>query len=151
MAFACILNIPDETLTMHLLWRTLAISNCSAYVKFCSSFGISPTQRPFASAKVGTFFLSKDSIHIGQTLSQPDAKMGPLNSLTRSEILDLAFLVTLSALSKLYFQLQTALPSHKLESIFHKLHNQLLPQNGVFTLPQNEVLKSVTANCHLFC
>ena len=27
----------------------------------------------------------------------------------------------------------------------------VLPQNGVFTLPQNEVLKSVTANCQLFC
>ena len=27
----------------------------------------------------------------------------------------------------------------------------LLPQNGVFILPQNEVLKSVPANCQLFC
>ena len=27
----------------------------------------------------------------------------------------------------------------------------VLPQNGVFILPQNEALKSVTANCQLFC
>src|ERR1700728_3964054 len=103
MAFACILNIPDETLTMHLLWRTLAISNCSAYVRFCNSFGISPIQRPFARARVGIFFFSRKSTHMGQTLLQPGAKMGPLNSLTGSELLHLAFLVTPSTLSKLIF------------------------------------------------
>src|ERR1700691_981908 len=94
IAFACILNMPDETLTMHLLWRTLAINNCSAYVKSFNSSGISPTQRPFASARVGIFFLSRDSAHMGQTLLQPGAKMGPFNSLTGSEVLHLAFLVT---------------------------------------------------------
>src|ERR1700676_5341749 len=76
------------------------MSNCSAYVKFCNSSGISPTQRPFASAKVGIFFLSRDSTHIGQTLLQPGAKMGPLNSLTGSVLLHLAFLVTPSTFSK---------------------------------------------------
>src|SRR6202020_1587393 len=95
-----ILNMPDETLTMHLLWRTLAINNCSAYVKSFNSSGIFPIQRPFARARVGTFFFSKDSTHMGQTLLQPGAKMGPLNSLTGSELLDLVFLVTPSTLSK---------------------------------------------------
>src|SRR6266403_1840159 len=103
IAFARILYIPDETLTMHLLWRTLAINNCSAYVKPCSSSGISPIQRPFARAKVGTFFLSRDSAHRGQTLLHAGANIGPLNSLTGSEPLDLAFLVTPSAFSKLTF------------------------------------------------
>src|SRR6202051_2806785 len=103
IAFACILNMPDETLTMHLLWRTLAISNCSAYVKSFNSSGISPTQRPFASARVGIFFLSRDSAHMGQTLLQPGAKMGPFNSLTGSEVLHLAFLVTPSTFNKLIF------------------------------------------------
>src|SRR6202042_3353615 len=103
MAFACILNIPDETLTMHLLWQTLAISNCSAYVKSCSSFGISPIQRPFARARVGSFFSPKESMHIGQTPLQLGAKIGPLNSLTGSEPLDPGFLVTPSTFSKLTF------------------------------------------------
>src|ERR1700676_2592300 len=79
------------------------MSNCSAYVKFCNSSGISPTQRPFARAKVGIFFLSRDSTHMGQTLLQPGAKMGPLNSLTGSVLLHLAFLVTPSNFSKLTF------------------------------------------------
>src|ERR1700683_5778441 len=92
--------MPDETLTMHLLWQTFAINNCSAYVKSFDSSGIFPIQRPFARAKVGTFFFSKDSTHMGQTLLQPGAKMGPLNSLTRSELWDLFFLVTPSTLSK---------------------------------------------------
>src|ERR1700677_2974016 len=95
--------MPDDTLTMHLLWRTLAINNCSAYVKSCNSSGISPTQRPFARAKVGIFFLSRDSTHIGHALLQPCAKMGPLNSLTGSELLHLAFLVTPLTFSKLTF------------------------------------------------
>src|SRR6202046_3620470 len=95
--------MPDETLTIHLLWRTLAISNCSAYVKSCNSSGISPIQRPFARAKVGIFFLSRDSTHIGHALLQPCAKMGPLNSLTGSELLHLAFLVTPLTFSKLTF------------------------------------------------
>src|ERR1700733_8831376 len=86
---------------MHLLWRTLAINNCSAYVRPCSSSGISPIQRPFARAKIGTFFLSRDSAHIEQTLLHAGAKIGPLNSLTGSEPLDLVFLVTPSAFSKL--------------------------------------------------
>src|SRR6267378_5154782 len=103
ITFACILNMPDETLTIHLLWRTLAISNCSAYVKSCSSSGIFPIQRPFARAKVGIFFFSSNSTHMGQTLLQPGAKMGPLNSLTGSELLHLAFLVTPSILSKWIF------------------------------------------------
>src|ERR1700690_1284015 len=60
------------------------MSNCSEYVKFCNSSGISPTQRPFARAKVGIFFLSRDSTHMEQTLLQPGASMGPLNSLTGS-------------------------------------------------------------------
>src|ERR1700722_12807260 len=98
IAFARILNMPDDTLTMHLLWRTLAINNCSAYVKPCNSSGISPTQRPFARARVGTFFFSRDSTHMGQTLLQPGAKMAPLNSLTGSVLLHLAFLVTPSTL-----------------------------------------------------
>src|SRR5882762_1222607 len=105
IAFARILDMPDETLTMHLLWRTLAISNCSAYVKSCNSSGISPTQRPFARARVGIFFLSRDSTHMGQTLLQPGAKMGPFNSLTRSVLLHLAFLVTPSTFSKLTFSI----------------------------------------------
>ena len=88
---------------MHLLWQTLAINNCSAYVNPCSSSGISPIQRPFARAKVGTFFLSRESAHIGQTLLHAGAKIGPLNSLTGSEPFDLAFLVTPSAFSKLTF------------------------------------------------
>src|SRR6202044_4120638 len=95
--------MPDDTLTMHLLWRTLAINNCSAYVKPCNSSGISPTQRPFARARVGTLFFSRDSTHTGQTLLQSGAKIGPLNSLTGSELLHLAFLVTPSTLSKLIF------------------------------------------------
>src|SRR5882762_1618018 len=103
IAFACILNMPDETLTMHLLWRTLAISNCSAYVKSFNSSGIFPIQRPFARARVGTFSFSRDSMHMGQTLLQPGAKIGPLNSLTGSELLHLAFLVTPSTLSKFIF------------------------------------------------
>src|ERR1700723_4560399 len=103
IAFARILNMPDETLTMHLLWRTLAINSCSAYVKSFNSFGIFPTQRPFARAKIGIFFFSRDSTHIGQTLLQSGAKIGPLNSLTGSELLHLAFLVTPSTLSKLIF------------------------------------------------
>src|ERR1700723_4401104 len=103
IAFALILNMPDDTLTMHLLWRTLAISNCSAYVKSFNSSGISPTQRPFASARVGIFFLSRDSAHMGQTLLQPGAKMGPVNSLTGSEVLHLAFFVKQSTFNKLIF------------------------------------------------
>src|ERR1700729_2178556 len=95
--------MPDETLTMHLLWRTLAISNCSAQVKSCSSSGISPIQRPFARARVGTFFFSSKSMHMGQTLLHLGAKIGSLNSLTGSELLDLAFLVTPSTFSKLTF------------------------------------------------
>src|SRR6266436_941060 len=95
--------MPDETLTMHLLWRTLAINNRSAYVKSCNSSGIFPTQRPFARAKVGIFFFSRDSTHMGHTLLQPCAKIGPLNSLTGSELLNLGFLVTPSAFSKLTF------------------------------------------------
>src|ERR1700690_3357671 len=79
------------------------MSNCSAYVKSCNSSGISPTQRPFARAKVGNLFLSRDSTHMEQTLLQPGASMGPLNSLTGSELLHLAFLVTPSTLSKLIF------------------------------------------------
>src|ERR1700692_3749684 len=105
IAFAHILYIPDETLTIHLLWRTLAISNCSAYVKSCNSSGISPIQRPFARARVGIFFLSRDSKHIEQTLVQPGARTGPLNSLTGSESLHLAFLVTPSTFSKLIFSI----------------------------------------------
>src|ERR1700692_1820662 len=95
--------MPDDTLTMHLLWRTLANSNCSAYVKSCNSSGISPIQRPFARAKVGIFFFSRNSTHMGQTLLQPGARMGPLNSLTGSQLLHLAFLVTPLILSKLIF------------------------------------------------
>src|SRR6202044_2359380 len=95
--------MPDDTLTMHLLWRTLAISNCSTYVKSCNSFGISPIQRPFARARVGILFLSKDSIHMEQTLLQPGATTGPLNSLTRSELLRLAFLVAPLTFSKFIF------------------------------------------------
>jgi len=41
--FAHILYIPDETLTIHHYDKP-GISNCSAYVKFCSSSGISPTK-----------------------------------------------------------------------------------------------------------
>src|ERR1700674_5952725 len=95
--------MPDDTLTMHLLWRTLAINNCSAYVKSCNSSGISPIQRPFARAKVGIFFFSRNSTHMGQTQLKPGARVGPLNSLTGSELLHLAFLVTRSILSKLIF------------------------------------------------
>ena len=40
---------------------------------------------------------------MGQTLLQPGAKMGPLNSLTGSELLCLAFLVTASTFSKPIF------------------------------------------------
>src|SRR6267154_1959995 len=101
IAFARILYIPNETLTMHLLWRTLEISSCSAYVKSCSSSGISPIQRPFARAKVGTFFFSKEFTHIGHILLHLGTKIGPLNSLTGSEILVLAFLMTPSTFSKL--------------------------------------------------
>src|SRR6266436_309238 len=103
IAFARILNMPDETLTMHLLWRTLAINSCSAYVKSFSSSGICPTQRPFARARVGIFLFSRESIHIGQTLLQPGAKMGPFNSLNGSELCNLAFLVTPSTFNKLMF------------------------------------------------
>ena len=110
---------------MHLLWQSLAINNCSAYVNPCSSSGISPIQRPFARAKVGTFVLSRESAHIGQTLLHAGAKIGPLNSLTGSEPFDLAFLVTPSAFSKLTFS-TSALPLYKLESICHKQHNQFL-------------------------
>jgi hypothetical protein len=46
---------------------------------------------------------SRESIHIGQTLLQPGAKMGPLNSLNGSELWNLAFLVTPSTFSKLMF------------------------------------------------
>src|SRR6267154_6043292 len=103
----------------------LAISNCSAYVKSCNSSGISPTQRLFARARVGIFFLSRDSAHMGQTLLQPGANMGPFNSLTGSVLLHLAFLVTPSTFSKLTFQFQKALPFHKLE---------LIPTNRTTTL-----------------
>src|SRR5882724_3449286 len=103
IAFARILDMPDETFTIHLLWRTLAINRCSAYVRFCNSTGISPIQIPFAKARFGILFLSRDSTHMGQTLLQPCAKMGPLNSLTGSELLDLAFLVTASTFSKPMF------------------------------------------------
>src|ERR1700693_4877621 len=103
IAFAFILNMPDETLTMHLLWRTLAISNCSAYVRPSNSSGISPIQRLFARARIGIFPLSRYSIHTGQTLLQPGAKIGPLNSMTGSELLHLALLVTPSTFSKLIF------------------------------------------------
>ena len=95
--------MPDETLTMHLLWRTLAISSCSAYVKSLNSSGIFPTQRPFARARAGTLLFCSDSTHMGQTLLQSGAKIGPLNSLTGSECLHLAFYVTPSILSKLIF------------------------------------------------
>src|SRR5882762_6335970 len=105
IAFACILNMPDETLTMHLLWRTLAMNSCSAYVKSFNSSGIFPTQSPFARARVGIFSFSRDSTHMGQTLLQSGAKIGPLNSLTGLELLHLAFLVTPSTLSKLIFSI----------------------------------------------
>ena len=62
-----ILNMPDETLTMHLLWQTLAISNCSVYVKSCNSTGLSPIQRSFAIARVNILFLS-ETLHIQDTL-----------------------------------------------------------------------------------
>jgi len=42
-------------------------------------------------------------MHIGQTLLHLGAKIGPLNSLTGSELLHLAFLVTPSTFSKLRF------------------------------------------------
>ena len=100
IAFALILNMPDETLTMHLLWRTLATSSCSAYVEPCNSSGISPIQILFARDRIGTSFLSKDSIHTEQTLLQPGAKIGRLKSLTGSEFLHLAFLVASSTLSE---------------------------------------------------
>jgi len=92
--------MPDETLTMHLLWRTLAINNCSAYVKSFNSSGIFPIQRPFARARIGFFLFSRDSTHVGQTLLQPGATMGPFNSLTGSVLLHLAFLVTPLTFSK---------------------------------------------------
>src|SRR6202790_1184810 len=82
IAFALILNMPDETFTMHLLWRTLAINNCSAYVKPCNSSGISPIQRLLARARIGIFSLSRYSIHMEQTPPQLGARMGPLSSLT---------------------------------------------------------------------
>src|SRR6267154_2008829 len=88
---------------MHLLWRTRAINNCSAYVKYYNSSGISPIQSPFARARFGIFFLSKDSTHVEHTLLQPGAKTDPLNSLTGSMLLHLAFLVTPSTFSKLIF------------------------------------------------
>jgi hypothetical protein len=40
------------------------------------------------------FSFSRDSIHMGQTSTQPGAKMGPLNSVTASALLYLVFLVT---------------------------------------------------------
>ena len=103
IAFALILNIPDDTFTMHLLWRTLATSNCSAYVKSCSSSDISPIQRLFARATIGIFSLSRDSTHTAQTPLQPGAKTGPHNHLTGSELLNLGFFVTPSILSRLIF------------------------------------------------
>ena len=66
-------------------------------------YGISPIQRPFVRARVGILLLSKDFTQVEQTLLQPGAMMGPLNSLTGSELVDLAFLVTPSALRKLIF------------------------------------------------
>src|ERR1700691_3253720 len=53
----------------------------------------------------GHFFWSRDSTHMGQTLLQPGAKMGPFNSLTGSVLLHLAFLVTPSTFSKLTFSI----------------------------------------------
>src|ERR1700730_133445 len=103
IAFALIWNMPDNTLTMHLSWQTLAISNCSAYIKSFNSSGISPIQRLFARAIIGILLLSRDSMHTEQTPLQPGAKIGPLNSLTGSELLHLDFLVTPSTLSKLIF------------------------------------------------
>src|SRR6202521_573540 len=88
---------------MHLLWRTLAINSCSAYVKSFNSSGIFPTQRPFERARVGTLFFSRESTHMGQTLLQLGAKIGPLNSLTGSELLHLAFLITPTTFNKLTF------------------------------------------------
>src|ERR1700683_5607360 len=117
--------MPDDTLTMHLLWRTLTINNCSAYVKSCNSSGIFPTQRPFARARVGTFFFCRDSTHMGQTLLQPGAKMGPLNSLTGSELLHLAFLVTPSNFSKLIFSTSDSCSISQIGVNSHKLHNHL--------------------------
>jgi hypothetical protein len=95
--------MPDKTLTIHLLWQTLTINNCSPYVKSFKSSEICPTQRPFATASIGIFLFSRDSIHMGQALLQPGAKMGPSNSLTGSELWDLAFLVTPLTFSKLTF------------------------------------------------
>jgi hypothetical protein len=42
----------------------------TAYVKSCSSAGISPIQRPFARAKVGILFLSRESTHMEEMLRQ---------------------------------------------------------------------------------
>src|ERR1700683_5197588 len=67
-------------------------------------------QRPFARAKVGIFFWSRDSTHMGQTLLQPGAKMGPFNSLTGSVLLHLAFLVTPSTFSKVTFSTSESSP-----------------------------------------
>jgi len=73
------------------------------------------------------FYYYLEIRHIWDKLyCKPCAKMGPLSSLTGSELCCLAFLWLHSTFSNQYFQLQKALPFHKQESISHKQHNQLL-------------------------
>jgi hypothetical protein len=60
MALAVILCQPDETRTMHLLCRTLAISNCSANVRSDKTKGTSPSHIPLANAYLGTLLADND-------------------------------------------------------------------------------------------
>ena len=98
----------------------------TAYVKSCSSDRVSLIQSPFARAKVGICFLSRESRHTGDTFLQWNYKTGPFNSVTESEVLNLAFLITPSTLSKLILSTSDRSSISQLVSIFHKPHNQIL-------------------------
>jgi len=103
IAFALILNMPDELLLCIYYgepWQSATVPHMSSLVIHLGSLRSKDYLRE---PVIGTFSLSRDSTHTEQTPLQPGAKIGPLNSLTGSEHLHLAFLVTPSILSKLIF------------------------------------------------
>jgi len=83
--------MPDETFTMHLLcepWQSATVPHMSSLVIHLDL----SDPKIICESSIGTFSLSRDSTHTEQTPLQPGAKIGPLNSLTGSEHLHLAFL-----------------------------------------------------------
>src|SRR5437762_487709 len=95
IVFALILCIPEDTLTMHLLWHTLATKSCSVNVSSDSCDGTFPSHFPFARARRGTFPLSSDLWQVIHILSKFSFKTGPSRSLIGCSAYILSCCVTL--------------------------------------------------------